>query len=146
MGRFYKSNHAAHYLTAYNIFLNHPIFGIGINNFHKESIKDKYENKKLLKTNFRSSTHPHQLYLEIASETGLTGIIYFIFIFFYPVFLCLKALIKNKQIYLISNLLLHFYFIFQSYRLVVFLELIMVFHFGLIWQYYSIFPKKNFKF
>ena len=112
MGRFYKSNHAAHYLTAYNIFLNYPVFGIGINNFHKESTKDKYENKKLLKTNFRSSTHPHQLYLEIASETGLTGIIYFIFIFFYPVFLCLRALIKNKQIYLISNLLLHFYFIF----------------------------------
>ena len=112
MGRFYKSNHAAHYLTAYSIFLNYPIFGIGINNFHKESIKDKYEDKKLLKTIFRSSTHPHQLYLEIASETGLTGIIYFIFIFFYPVFLCLKALIKKKQIYLISNLLLHFYFIF----------------------------------
>ena len=111
-GRFYQSSHAAHYLTAYNIFLNYPIFGIGINNFHKESIKKKYDNKDLEKSNIRGSTHPHQLYLEIISEVGLTGLIYFIFIFFYPVYKAFRSLIKNKEIYLISNLFLHFYFIF----------------------------------
>ena len=57
------SKHAPHYLTAYNIFLNYPIFGIGINNFHKESLKEKYENKDLEKTITRSSTHPHHYLL-----------------------------------------------------------------------------------
>ena len=111
-GMFYNSKHAPHYLTAYNIFLNYPVFGIGIDNFHKESRKKKYENKELEKTITRSSTHPHQIYLEIMSEVGLTGLIYFICIFFYPIFICLKSLIKNKQYYIISHLFLHIYFIF----------------------------------
>lgn len=109
---FYESKHAPHYLTAYNIFLNYPMFGIGIDNFHKESRKKKYENKELAKTITRSSTHPHQIYLEIMSEVGLTGLIYFICIFFYPIFICLKSLIKNKEYYIISHLFLHVYFIF----------------------------------
>ena len=111
-GRFYESNHAAHYLTAYEIFLNHPIFGIGINNFHKESSKEKYENKKLEKTNIRASTHPHQLYLEIASEVGLFGLIYFIFIFFYPIYISMRSFFVNREIFIISHLFLHLYFIF----------------------------------
>ena len=46
------------------------------------------------------------------SEVGLTGLIYFICIFFYPIFICLKSLIKNKEYYIISHLFLHVYFIF----------------------------------
>ena len=111
-GMFYNSKHAPHYLTAYNIFLNYPIFGIGIDNFYKESRKKKYENKELACRQCRSSTHPHQIYLEIMSEVGLTGLIYFIYIFFYPIFICLKSLIKNKEYYIISHLFLHVYFIF----------------------------------
>ena len=111
-GRFYQSNHASHYLTAYNIFLNYPIFGIGINNFHEESKKEKYYNKDLEKSHIRASTHPHQLYLEIISEVGLRGLIYFIFIFFYPIYTSLKSLTKDKEIIILSHLFLHFYFIF----------------------------------
>jgi len=111
-GRFYQSNHAAHYMTAYNIFLNHPLFGIGINNFHKESKKEKYYNKDLEKSNIRASTHPHQVYLEIISEVGLRGSIYFIFIFFYPIYTSLKSLTRDKEIIIVSHLFLHFYFIF----------------------------------
>tara|TARA_Y100000591_G_scaffold152410_1_gene131174 strand:- start:3835 stop:5118 length:1284 start_codon:yes stop_codon:yes gene_type:complete len=111
-GRFYGSNHAAHYLTAYEIFLNHPIFGIGINNFHKESSKEKYDNKKLEKTITRASTHPHQLYLEVVSEVGLLGLIYFIFIFFYPIYISIKSFFVNREILIVSHLFLHLYFIF----------------------------------
>ncbi len=111
-GMFYNSKHAPHYLTAYNIFLNYPIFGIGIDNFHKESKKKKYENKDIPKINIRASTHPHQIYLEIISEVGLTGLIYFICIFFYPIFICLKSLIIHKEYFIISHLFLHIYFIF----------------------------------
>ncbi len=110
--KFYETKHAPHYLTAYNIFLNYPIFGIGINNFYKESTKKEYENNELLKSKERGTTHPHQLYLEIISEVGLTGLFYFIFIFFYPIYTSLKSLIRDKEIFIISHLFLHIYFIF----------------------------------
>lgn len=119
---FYQTKHYPHFVTAYKIFLNYPIFGIGIDNFYLESKQDIYKLKRKNEyckkaTSHRckhevSSTHPHQLYLEIISEVGLTGIIYFIFIFFYPIYISVKSYIKNKEIFLISHLLLHIYFIF----------------------------------
>ena len=121
--RFKVSTHAPHYVTAYKIFLNYPIFGIGINNFYSESTKTKYEDGKfgvntatsdgLVESPVhRASTHPHQIYLEIISEVGLVGLVYCIFIFFYPIYISLKSFKKNKEIYFISHLLLHIFFIF----------------------------------
>lgn len=110
--RFYQSNHAAHFMAAYEIFLNFPITGVGINNFHAESKKNKYKNQLIEKTNQRASTHPHQLYLEIVSETGLMGLMYFLVIFFYPIYLSIVSIIKNNNVYIISNLFLHLYFIY----------------------------------
>ena len=111
--KFYNSQHGPHYLTAYKIFLKYPIFGIGINNFYLESKKNQYVDKKLKWSGgSRASTHPHQVYLEIISEVGLIGLIYFIFIFFYPVYISLKTLIKTKEINVLAHLLLHIYFIF----------------------------------
>lgn len=105
---FYSTKHAAHYVTAYRIFLNNPLFGIGINNFFLESSKEEYKTTKFNP----SSTHPHQIYLEIMSEVGLLGLIYFIFIFLYPVFISIKSFVKNRDINIISHLLLHIFFIF----------------------------------
>jgi len=116
---FYNTRHAPHYITAYKIFLEYPVFGIGINNFYLESSKNEYE---IIRSGCpegsndckyeAASTHPHQVYLEIISEVGLTGLIYFIFIFFYPVYISLKSYFKRKEIYVISHLLLHIFFIF----------------------------------
>tara|TARA_Y100000816_G_scaffold292051_1_gene285580 strand:+ start:2520 stop:3779 length:1260 start_codon:yes stop_codon:yes gene_type:complete len=105
---FYNSRHAYHYITAYKIFLEYPIFGIGINNFFLESTKEKY----MIKSYGPASNHPHQIYLEIISEVGLTGLIYFVFVFFYPVYISIKSFKKNKNIFLISHLILHIFFIF----------------------------------
>mgnify|MGYP001286222188 FL=1 len=105
---FYNSRHAYHYITAYKIFLEYPVFGIGINNFFLESSKEKY----MIKGYGPASNHPHQIYLEIISEVGLTGLIYFVFIFFYPVYLSIKSFRKNKELILLSHLVLHIFFIF----------------------------------
>ena len=127
---FYNTKHAPHYITAYKIFLEYPIFGMGINNFYLESAKKKYQVKidcveqmhrcndievktgKKIQKYMPSSTHPHQVYLEIISEVGLTGLIYFIFIFFYPVYISLKSALRSKEINVVSHLLLHIFFIF----------------------------------
>ena len=117
---FYNSRQAYHYFTAYKIFLEYPLFGIGINNFYLESSKKKYlilvhenlESKKVFGKDYGpASNHPHQVYLEIISEVGLTGLIYFTFIFFYPIYYSMKSLRKNKQTILISHLFLHIFFI-----------------------------------
>jgi O-antigen ligase len=109
--KFYDSKHAPHYFTAYNIFLNYPILGIGINNFYQESSKSEYEDTKLLNTKGRVSNHPHQIYLEIISEVGLIGSIYFFFIIFYPINISIKYLIKRKNSFVLSHLLLHIFFV-----------------------------------
>ena len=108
---FYASRHASQYFTAYNIFLNYPIFGIGINNYYEESRKIQYENKDLQATGSRVTNHPHQLYLEIISEVGLFGSIYFFFVIFYPIYISVKNLIKKKDSFLLSHLLLHIFFV-----------------------------------
>ncbi len=105
---FYNSRHAYHYTTAYKIFLEYPVFGIGINNFFLESTKEKY----MIKNYGPASNHPHQIYLEIISEVGLTGLVYFIFIFFYPIYCSIKSFKKSKKIILLSHLFLHIFFIF----------------------------------
>ncbi len=67
----------AHYLTAYEIFKENPIFGIGPKNFRVESCKDKYSSIDSKKAEHRCTTHPHNIILEILSEQGILGIILF---------------------------------------------------------------------
>ena len=111
--KIFVSHHAPHYVTAYKIFKNNPIFGIGINNFYMESIKEEYIDDRLLYSGgSRGSNHPHQIYLEVVSEVGLVGLVYFLFIFFYPIYLSLKTLKQSQDVNILSHLLLHIYFIF----------------------------------
>ena len=104
--------HTPHYSTALKIFYNNPIFGIGINNFREESKKEKYSEKKYKFDGNRSSTHAHQLYLEILSETGILGIVYFLVLFVWSIYLSVKNYVKNNNIQIIPHLLLNLFFIF----------------------------------
>ena len=69
---FFDSRWGAHYLTAYNIFLDNPILGSGIKTFRVKCSDKKYENIKSESKKIRCNTHPHNIYLEIISEGGLT--------------------------------------------------------------------------
>ena len=68
-----SSPYGAHYNAAYKIFKEYPIFGVGIKNYRIESGKEKYKNDKYEWTHFRSTTHPHQIHLELLAETGIFG-------------------------------------------------------------------------
>ena len=109
---FYKSNHAPHYLTAIKIFLNYPVFGIGIDNFKTESKKQEYDNPKLKYSKNRSSTHPHQIYLEILAEIGMVGFLYFMLIFIWTFGIGIRAYLKELNLNLLGHLMLHTFFIF----------------------------------
>ena len=78
---FFNTQHGVHYLTAFEIWKNNKIFGIGIKNFRKESPDKKYSQIKSAHAKHRSATHPHNYQMELLSETGLLG--FFIFNVFF---------------------------------------------------------------
>ena len=78
---FIDSPYGAHYETAYNIFRDNLIFGAGYKQFRKECLDQRYfDIAKSKLRNFRCSTHPHNTYLEILSETGIIGLIIFLIV------------------------------------------------------------------
>ncbi len=91
--------HHGHYLSAYNLFLNKPFLGNGVNTF-------RYECKKF-KHDYHCSTHPHNYILQILAETGLLGLIFYLIIYFYFInnffkknFIGIKILSLGLLIYL----------------------------------------------
>ena len=73
--KYYKDNHhKAHFLTAIEIFKNNKITGSGIKTFRVECHKSEYANINSIYFEHRCTTHPHNFYLEVLSETGILGI------------------------------------------------------------------------
>ena len=107
-----KIPYGAHFSTAYKIFKENPISGIGLKNFYFECGKDKYIDKEFIFNHARCSTHPHQLHLEILSHIGIFGYLVFIYLFFYLIYFGFKNYLKNKDPYLLASLVFIFVSIF----------------------------------
>ena len=73
-----NSQYGAHYDTAYQIYKNNKLFGVGLKNFRIECNKTKYFNSEFKRSKNRCATHPHQIHFEILSETGIVGYISFL--------------------------------------------------------------------
>jgi O-antigen ligase len=67
--------HHGHYLSAYKLFLEKPIFGNGVNSFRNKCIKFDHE--------YSCSTHPHNLPIQILSEIGIVGFTFYLIVIFY---------------------------------------------------------------
>ena len=110
---FKDNHHKAHYLTAIEIFKEHKILGSGVKTFREICKKEKYE---LIDSKFsknRCSTHPHNIYFEILSETGLLGFIIFFIINIYILFyLIIKFYVQKKLKIEILILFCNFYILF----------------------------------
>jgi len=80
--------HQSHYLSAYKMFLDNKVLGIGVRNFRNFCNEDRY------KVAERScTTHPHNTYIQLLSETGLIGFIFFVFIFIFFIVVSFKHLL-----------------------------------------------------
>ena len=64
-------DHDAHARTAIEMFLEKPLFGYGPKNFRNVCKRFEYNR-------FSCTTHPHNIYLQILSETGLIGLFFLI--------------------------------------------------------------------
>lgn len=93
----FSKEHNDIYITAYNIFKDNKAFGVGIKNFRNECDKKKYKISK-----FSCSTHPHNTYLQLLTETGILGFSFIFGFLMYLVFNCLKhflLIFKNKYFF-----------------------------------------------
>ena len=103
----FSHKHHQHYLSAYKIFLDNKIFGIGPKNFRNICKNDKY-----FINEYSCTTHPHNTYIQLLAETGLVGFIIIFSTFSFLIILCLKQFVlqflkkdfvfNSYQIFLLS--------------------------------------------
>jgi O-antigen ligase len=89
----FSEGHQDHIESGILIFKNHFIKGVGVRNYRVECKKDIY--KKVGK--YYCTTHPHNTFIQILSETGIIGFIFFVICLG---FVYLKLYINFKDIYL----------------------------------------------
>jgi O-antigen ligase len=90
--------HEAHILTAYKIFIDNPLFGVGNKMFRKVCQDPSYVIYK------GCSTHPHNIFFQILSELGLIGVFFYIVVLFYLIINFIKNFYYNDKIkYFVKN-------------------------------------------
>lgn len=93
----HNSEHIAHYIIGYNLFKDNIVFGTGHKTFRVECKKKEY----LIKTensNKGCSTHPHNIYIELLSDSGFVGFLSFIVLVFLIIIKALKNKIYQSQV------------------------------------------------
>lgn len=102
----FETQWGLHYLTAYDLAKQNIFFGNGVKSFRLNCkkyeinyLKSKYLNPEEYKDykegpNSGCSTHPHNIYMELLSETGILGLLIFITFIFVFIF---KTYKKNKN-------------------------------------------------
>jgi O-antigen ligase len=73
----FSEQHTHHYITAYKMFLDNKILGVGVKNFRNFCNEDKYSENELSCAN-----HPHSTYFQLLSETGIIGFFFYYLYFF----------------------------------------------------------------
>ena len=110
-----NSIYGAHFKVAEEIFKDNIFFGVGIKNFRIESNKPKYGNKNLIFNDQGAATHPHQIHLEILSETGLFGYIIFLVFLILSIYFSLKKFKESNNYFILAS---SAYFIFSLFPLI----------------------------
>ena len=93
----FSKEHTHHYITAYRIYIDNLILGVGVKNFRKFCSDEKYIESKL-----SCASHPHNTYLQLLSETGSIGFTFLIIIliyFFKNIITHLRYRLKRKYFF-----------------------------------------------
>ena len=97
-----NSEYGAHRNAAKEIFLDNPLFGVGIKNFRIESRKEKYNDSE---KHMLGSNHPHELYYEFLAETGIFGFSCFLIFILSSIIFSIKNYFKERNIYQLSGII-----------------------------------------
>ena len=91
----FSEDHNGHYVLAYHLFTQQPIFGAGPRGFRNYCRSVKFDSKIGICT-----THPHNTLLQILSETGIVGLIFYLYGIF---FVMIKAWKAQKKCLILSE-------------------------------------------
>jgi len=105
------SQYGAHYDTAYKIYKDNKLFGVGLKNFRIECNKEKYLNPEYERSIHRCATHPHQIHFEILSETGIFGYISFLIFILISIYWSMKEYFRNRNIFQLVSIVYLFAFL-----------------------------------
>lgn len=99
---YFSRNHENMFLTSVEIFKENIFFGTGVKTFREECKKKKYNLEQ------RCSTHPHNTYIQLLSETGIFSFFIIFLVFLIYAFENFKIIFFNKmtkynKIILINN-------------------------------------------
>ena len=86
----FSTDHSGHYVLAYHLFTQQPIFGAGPRGFRNYCRSVKYDSNIGICT-----THPHNTLLQILSEMGIVGLIFYLYGIFFVMIKAWKAQRKN---------------------------------------------------
>lgn len=110
----FSTYHSDHYKTAYKMFLDKKMIGHGPKSFRFKCSDTKY---KISESS--CSTHPHNTYLQLLSETGILGFIFIFSLFiylsyliskiFYHKFILKDDLYLNSQVSIICGLFVYLF-------------------------------------
>ena len=92
----FSNQHQSHYQTAFKMFKDSPFFGQGPKSFRFLCDDSKFNSGKL-----SCSTHPHNTYIQILSETGIFGSFYLFILLIY----FLKKYYEIFKLYLAGKLI-----------------------------------------
>ena len=92
------------YKSGYQVFQNHPIFGVGNKNYRIETCKENIKELKN-KENYICQTHPHQIYIELLSEHGLIGFILIFYVLYKLIFSKIKEVLSGTNYLQIGTLI-----------------------------------------
>ena len=114
----FSIQHEVVYKTAFKIFNDNKLFGIGPKNFREVCKIDKYSTFNEMDTSINGcQTHPHNIHLQILTETGIIGYIFFLIIYFKIITLILN---NNLRMNISNN---KYNFLYLSCLVAIFLNL-----------------------
>jgi len=95
LSNFYTSSYGRLYESSFLLFQKHLFFGVGFKNYRVDCLA-QFDPRPESRFQF-CSTHPHNLYLELLSESGIIGFFLFILVFYYFFSYVIRQIKKNKN-------------------------------------------------
>jgi len=105
----FSEQHTILYKTTLKIFNDNKIIGAGPKSFRYVCSNEKY-----YLSNYSCSTHPHNFYLQLLSETGLIGFSFLVFVYLFCIFFIIyfsvfKNKLNNFQIILFGSIFINLF-------------------------------------